>query len=92
TGRQAMTRWKVLRHETLAEGAATRLRLQPETGRSHQLRVHMQVIGHPILGDPFYAEGAALAAAPRLQLHAETLRLRHPDGGRGLRFTAPCPF
>lgn len=92
TGRPALTRWKVLRHEALADGAATRLRLSPETGRSHQLRVHMQAIGHPILGDPFYAEGAALAAAPRLQLHAETLRLRHPDGGRGLRFAAPSPF
>lgn len=92
TGRPALTRWKVLRHEVLAAGEATRLRLQPETGRSHQLRLHMQAIGHPILGDPFYAEGAALAAAPRLQLHAETLRLRHPDGGRGLRFAAPCPF
>ena len=92
TGRPALTRWKMLRHEALDEGAATRLRLHPETGRSHQLRVHMQAIGHPILGDPFYARGAALAAAARLQLHAETLRLRHPDGGRSLRFAAPCPF
>lgn len=88
TGREAVTDWRVLRREA----EATRLRLMPQTGRSHQLRVHMLELGHPILGDPLYAEGAALAAADRLQLHAESLRLRHPDGGRGVRFHAPCPF
>ena len=86
-GRPALTRWRVLKHE---EGA-TRLRLMPETGRSHQLRVHMLAIGHPILGDPLYAEGPA-RQAPRLMLHAESLRLRHPDGGRGMTFRARCPF
>jgi len=86
-GKPAVTDWRVLRYE---EGA-TRLRLTPHTGRSHQLRVHMLEIGHPILGDPFYATGAA-RAAPRLMLHSETLRLRHPDGGKGLRFRAPVPF
>jgi len=88
TGREAITDWRVLRREA----GATRLRLMPRTGRSHQLRVHMLALGHPILGDPLYAEGAALAAADRLQLHAESLRLRHPDGGQGVRFNAPCPF
>jgi tRNA pseudouridine32 synthase/23S rRNA pseudouridine746 synthase len=68
-----------------------RLRLYPHTGRSHQLRVHMQAIGHPILGDPFYAEGPA-RDFPRLMLHAESLRLRHPDGGKGMTFSAKCPF
>lgn len=87
TGRAALTRWRVLRRE---EGTS-RLRLFPETGRSHQLRVHLQAIGHPILGDPFYAPPAALAAAPRLMLHAESLRLRHPEGGRGMTFHAPGP-
>ncbi len=86
-GKQAVTDWKVLRFEA----GATRLRLMPLTGRSHQLRVHMKEIGHPILGDPLYAEGPA-REAPRLMLHAESLRLRHPDGGKGLTFKAKCPF
>lgn len=86
-GRPARTEWRVIRHED----GATRVRLHPLTGRSHQLRVHMAALGHPILGDPLYAEGAA-RAAPRLMLHAEELRLRHPDGGAGVRFSAPCPF
>lgn len=86
-GRPAVTDWKVLR----GEPDATRVRLMPLTGRSHQLRVHMATLGHPILGDPFYATGAA-RAEPRLMLHAETLRLRHPDGGKGLTFRVPSPF
>jgi tRNA pseudouridine32 synthase/23S rRNA pseudouridine746 synthase len=87
TGKPALTDWRVLRH---AEGE-TRVRLAPKTGRSHQLRVHMLALGHPILGDPLYASGAA-AAHPRLMLHSEELRLRHPDGGMGLRFRAKTPF
>ncbi|MCP5035995.1 MAG: RluA family pseudouridine synthase [Rhodobacteraceae bacterium] len=86
-GKQAITDWKVMRYED----GATRIRLFPQTGRSHQLRVHMLEIGHPILGDPFYATGPA-RDAPRLMLHAESLRLRHPDGGKGLTFKAKCPF
>ena len=86
-GKQAVTDWRVLRHE---EGA-TRLRLMPLTGRSHQLRVHMLEIGHPILGDPLYATGPA-RDAPRLMLHAESLRIRHPDGGKGLTFKAKSEF
>lgn len=87
TGRPAQTEWRVLR----AEDAESRVRLMPQTGRSHQLRVHMLALGHPILGDPFYATGAALDHL-RLMLHSEELRLRHPDGGRGMRFRAPAPF
>jgi len=86
-GKPALTDWRVLRFED----GTTRLRLYPKTGRSHQLRVHMLEIGHPILGDPFYATGAA-RDFPRLMLHAEALRIRHPDGGAGISFTAPCPF
>jgi len=86
-GREAVTDWKVLRRRA----DETRLRLFPKTGRSHQLRVHMREIGHPILGDPFYAAGAA-RAHPRLMLHAEALRFRHPDGGKGLTFTSKAPF
>ncbi len=92
-GRPAHTAWKVLRHEETEDGSpVTRVRLMPTTGRSHQLRVHMKVLGHPILGDPLYAGEAARAAADRLQLHAESLRIRHPDGGRGVTFRAPVPF
>ncbi|HHB81494.1 MAG TPA: RNA pseudouridine synthase [Aliiroseovarius sp.] len=86
-GRKALTRWKLLRRQ----GESSRLRLFPETGRSHQLRVHMRAIGHPILGDPLYAEGAA-RDFPRLMLHAESLRLRHPDGGKGVTIKARCLF
>ena len=87
TGKEAITDWKVVRYSD----DQTRVRLFPKTGRSHQLRVHMLAMGHPIMGDPFYATGDALEA-PRLMLHAETLQLRHPDGGKGMRFTAKCPF
>lgn len=86
-GKQAVTDWKLQRNE----GETARVRLYPRTGRSHQLRVHMREIGHPILGDPFYATGAA-RNAPRLMLHAESLRFNHPDGGRGVTFKSKCPF
>ncbi|MCV6595160.1 MAG: pseudouridine synthase [Silicimonas sp.] len=86
-GKPAQTEWRVQRR---AEGE-TRLRLFPKTGRSHQLRVHCLAIGHPILGDPFYAEGPA-HDFPRLMLHSESLRFRHPDGGRGMNFTAKPDF
>ena len=87
TGKAAVTDWRVVR----ASDAETRVRLMPKTGRSHQLRVHMLALGHPILGDPFYATGAALEH-PRLMLHSEKLQLRHPDGGAGMRITAKAPF
>ena len=86
-GRASQTEWVVMAREP----EATRLRLVPLTGRTHQLRVHMMSMGHPILGDVFYATGAALAAADRLQLHAEELGFTHPDG-RPMHFTVPCPF
>ncbi len=86
-GRAAQTDWRVVR---VGDGE-TRLRLMPRTGRSHQLRVHMLSLGHPILGDPIYATGPA-REFPRLMLHSETLQFRHPDGGRGVRVTAKCPF
>jgi len=86
-GKPAQTRWQVLDRGD----EHTRLRLFPLTGRTHQLRVHMKALGHVILGDEFYAEGEALAAADRLLLHAEELAFQHPDG-RDVTFTAPCPF
>jgi tRNA pseudouridine32 synthase/23S rRNA pseudouridine746 synthase len=87
TGKPAQTDWRVLRYE---EGE-TRVRLMPKTGRSHQLRVHMLSLGHPILGDPFYAQGRALKA-PRLMLHSEELRVKHPDGGASIKFRSAAPF
>lgn len=87
-GRPSQTAWQVMARDT----SATRLRLNPLTGRTHQLRVHMLAIGHVILGDAFYAEGEALAAADRLQLHAETLSFIHPRTGELCEFTIPCPF
>ncbi len=87
-GKPAVTRWRVL-----ARGqGATRVELRPVHGRTHQLRVHMAWIGHPILGDEFYAPPEIRAAADRLQLHAARLVLRHPMGGDPLALEAPCPF
>jgi tRNA pseudouridine32 synthase/23S rRNA pseudouridine746 synthase len=83
-GKPAVTDWRVAGREP----GATRLELVPLTGRSHQLRVHLAAIGHPILGDPFYASSAALAAADRLQLNADSLGFRHPDGGAWVEFRA----
>lgn len=87
TGRPAVTDWRVIDR---AEGE-TRMCLMPRTGRSHQLRVHMAELGHPILGDPLYAHAQA-AAFPRLMLHAERLAFRHPGTGRPVAFAAPAPF
>lgn len=86
-GKPAQTRWQVLGYKE----NTTRLRLSPLTGRTHQLRVHMKALGYPMLGDEFYAEGDARAAADRLLLHAEELAFQHPDG-RAMKFTVPCPF
>ncbi|QGX99525.1 RluA family pseudouridine synthase [Roseovarius faecimaris] len=87
TGKEAVTDWRVLK----AGDTESRVRLMPRTGRSHQLRVHMLSLGHPILGDPLYADGAALDH-PRMMLHAEELRLSHPESGRGMSFRAKAPF
>jgi tRNA pseudouridine32 synthase/23S rRNA pseudouridine746 synthase len=86
-GRASRTGWEVIGREA----QATRVRLTPHTGRTHQLRVHMMTLGHPILGDAFYATGEALAAADRLQLHAEQLGFTHPDG-TSMNFVSPAPF
>lgn len=70
----------------------TRVALKPITGRSHQLRVHMVHVGHVIIGDPIYAEGAALTIAPRLNLHAQQLRLKHPVLEAWMDWESPTPF
>ncbi len=87
-GKKAHTAWEVLARDA----THARVRLAPTTGRSHQLRVHMLAIGHPILGDRFYAKGEVLSAASRLCLHAETLRVFHPSGGAREVFSVTCPF
>ena len=87
-GKPSLTHFKVLEHED----NATRVELTPITGRSHQLRVHMLSLGHPILGDRLYAHPAALAMAPRLQLHAEMLSLAHPVSGKEMVFEAEPEF
>lgn len=84
-GKPALTLWRVLAREP----GATRLWLEPQTGRSHQLRVHCAHLGHPILGDPLYGDPAT---APRLQLHAARLAFRHPDGGAPVAFESAVPF
>lgn len=87
TGRPAQTDWRVV---SRTEGE-TRVKLMPLTGRSHQLRVHMAETGHPILGDTLYATGLALDH-PRLMLHAESLRLCHPETGQTVTYSVRCPF
>lgn len=87
TGKPAQTDWRVLKDE----GQTARVRLQPQTGRSHQLRVHMLSLGHPILGDPFYATGPA-RDYERLMLHSQELRFNHPQGGKSTKVRAPLPF
>lgn len=88
-GRPAQTEWTILEKE---DGGVTRVSLKPVTGRTHQLRVHMAEIDHPILGDDFYAHAPALNAAPRLMLHAHRLKVHHPEDGREIWFEARCPF
>ena len=70
----------------------TRVKLTPITGRSHQLRLHMLALGHPILGDKFYAHPQAKELSPRLCLHAESLQIQHPITGETMEFTAPVGF
>lgn len=87
-GRPSVTHWRVLARG----GGTTRVELEPVTGRSHQLRVHLQAIGHPIVGDALYAPPAAAASAPRLMLHASRLAFEHPAHGAPAAFGAPPPF
>ena len=87
-GKASLTHYEVVSEAALSSV----VKLSPVTGRSHQLRVHMQAIGHPILGDRFYAHEAALNLAPRLLLHATTLSFEHPYSGKWMHFECPCDF
>ena len=75
-GKSSQTRWRTLRHDAVTN--TTRVELEPMTGRSHQLRVHLKALGHPILGDALYASADVQAKAMRLLLHACALRFLHP--------------
>ncbi len=88
-GKEAITHYEVLQHNN----QRATVRLRPITGRSHQLRVHMQALGHPIIGDRFYCNvGHDLVANSRLLLHANMLSLRHPALNTKMTFEAPVPF
>ena len=89
-GQASQTRWRCVA-QNLARGTS-RLELEPLTGRSHQLRVHLQALGHPILGDALYAPEPVQAMAPRLLLHACALGLAHPDLGHTLHWDCPPSF
>lgn len=92
-GKKSLTHYRVLSYKNSTdEQASTFLELTPITGRSHQLRVHMLALGHPILGDKLYAPKDALIMRKRLQLHALTLSLFHPSTEQAITFNAPCPF
>ncbi|GGW80086.1 bifunctional tRNA pseudouridine(32) synthase/23S rRNA pseudouridine(746) synthase RluA [Alteromonas halophila] len=88
SGKAALTQYRVIQRDT----AETLVELHPVTGRSHQLRVHMLALGHPILGDRLYASSEAKARAPRLQLHAQTLIVQHPVAGNWMHFCSTLPF
>ena len=87
-GKKALTHYQVLNFSD----NYTQVELTPVTGRSHQLRVHMLAIGHPILGDRLYAHDKALELSERLQLHAQSLAISHPVTGENMAFYTDCPF
>lgn len=89
-GKPSQTRWRVLAFDAATH--STRVALEPVTGRSHQLRVHLQALGHPILGDRLYAPEAVQAKAARLLLHASRLQLTHPASGHALTFESAPDF
>ena len=88
-GKPSLTRFRVL--QRMPHEDCTVVELEPVTGRSHQLRVHLAALGHPILGDELYA-GAAAERAPRLLLHASEIAFAHPQNDRRVHFHCPAPF
>lgn len=92
SGKPAHTAWRVVERIDDGQSVRTRLEVRPSTGRSHQIRIHLASLGHPILGDNLYAHAEALALAPRLLLHAVRLSLRHPADGRMMAWESACPF
>jgi len=90
-GKPSVTHWRLL-NDSPAPQVGTRIELEPLTGRTHQLRVHLQALGHPIVGDPLYASPEQQALAPRLLLHAADLSFAHPATGQPLTLHSPAPF
>lgn len=90
TGKKALTRYTVIARDP--ETQTTRVELEPVSGRTHQLRVHMLSLGHPILGDRLYAPPEVIAMSPRLCLHASDIWLDHPISGIALQVHCPTPF
>lgn len=88
----ALTHWQAIEHFEIQGQAVTRVKLTPITGRSHQLRVHMQYLGHPIVGDTLYATPEQQQLIPRLCLHAEHLSFYHPQTEELVEFYYPVPF
>lgn len=88
TGKPSLTRFRLLR--CMAD--SSRVSLEPVTGRSHQLRVHLMALGHPIVGDDLYGPPGDRARAGRLMLHACDVALAHPVSGQALKLVCPCPF
>ena len=86
------SRWQAFAANVDAPQPCTRLELEPLTGRSHQLRVHLKALGHPILGDRLYADVAQASHTTRLMLHAWRLELAHPVSGTRMQFESPCAF
>ncbi len=92
-GKPSQTRWRADGPGLAGlEAPSTRLLLEPLTGRTHQLRVHLAAIGHPILGDALYADAAVCSLSERLLLHACWLSLVHPMSGAALELFSPAPF
>lgn len=89
-GKPSLTRYRVLARDTALH--TTRVSLMPVTGRSHQLRVHMAALRHPMLGDSLYTPPGVQALSPRLLLHATELRFAHPVSGETLAFNSGVPF
>lgn len=90
TGKASLTHYQVLERNEAENW--TRVDLEPFTGRSHQLRMHLMALGHAILGDPLYASPEVLARAPRMYLHARHLSFNHPVSGKALVFDSEVPF
>lgn len=90
TGKPSLTYYRVLTYDPVSN--TSRVALTPATGRTHQLRIHMQALGHPIIGDPLYADAPAKAKAPRLYLHAEHLAFNHPEHDKSLNFDCTPAF
>jgi len=87
-GKPSQSRWRALQ----SSDTATLLELEPVTGRTHQLRVHLQSIGHPMLGDSLYAPADIRALSPRLMLHARDIGFTHPFTGQSMSFSLPVAW